>query len=53
MAGGLTDEVLFDRRLDPNAGAITSYHNFTFLAKERVKRGEELFGSVADNVRDF
>ena len=50
MAGGLTDETIFDRNINPSAGAITSYHNFTFLAKERVKTGNELFGNVADNV---
>ena len=44
---------ILDRAKHPGAGASTSYHNFTFLAKEDIEAGQELFGNVADYVSVF
>uniref|UniRef100_A0A7S4JNF3 SET domain-containing protein n=1 Tax=Odontella aurita TaxID=265563 RepID=A0A7S4JNF3_9STRA len=48
IPGGLTFEPTLDRRQDSGVGASTSYHNFTFIAKEYISAGHEIFASVGE-----
>jgi hypothetical protein len=45
---GLTEEPIHDRKRDPGAGSVTSYHNSTFIATRNISAGSELFASVGD-----
>jgi hypothetical protein len=45
---GLTEEPIHDRKRDPGAGSVTSYHNLTFIATRNISAGSELFASVGD-----
>ena len=49
LAGGLRERPIISTTL-PGAGANTAYHNFTFLAKEQIYEGQELFANVANTV---
>ena len=48
IPGGLAYEPILHRRRDPGSGALTPYHNFTFIAKEDIASGQELFASVGE-----
>ena len=53
IGGGLKEDPMLDRYKDQGAGAVTSYHDFTFIAQQHVKAGQELFAEASDSVRSL